>query len=323
MTQPPNLLTDQSARVVVTGAGGFVGRALCAALVAHGHEVCAWVRDSGVVPEVAGVTKRVVGDLIAIDDFTPLLEGVSHVVHLATSDAGDDSDLRPIHVDVTRRLVDGARCAGVSHFVFTSSVRAVAGESSPWVVSPQTPCRPEEPYGRGKLDAERLLTAVDAPPSVWLLRLPMVYGPGAGASFTRLTRWVGVGMPVPVSRTRNRRSVLYIGNLSEVVRRIVDGELTEPGLYQVTDPGVASTRGMVEWLADATDRNARVLAVPDWLARALERAPVVGAYFRRLTGSLEMRGDPRIVDLPFSSAQGFAASVESATAVGQNTDLTS
>lgn len=300
--------------VAVTGAAGFVGRHVVDTQANAGHRVRAWVRKaSGRWAGDTHVQEIETGDLASFLDFEQLLTGVTHLVHLATTDQGDDAEQRAIHIDVTRRLMDAAERTGLKCFVFTSSVRAVAGESHPEVLTPESEPSPEEPYGRLKLEAERMLLNAVSPPQTMVLRLPMVYGPGAGANFNRLVRWVASGRPVPVGWQPNRRSLLYIGNLTEVVRRIVSGEIEDSGwgsgLYQLADPQPVSTEEMITQIARGAAQRPRTIRVPAVAGSLLSAAPVAGRYFRRLLGSLEMAVPPMFDDLPFTTAEGMERTV--------------
>lgn len=301
--------------VAVTGAGGFVGRHVVETLAHAGYRVRAWVREAGGFWQAeANVEEIGVGDLTEFLEFDQLLTGVTHLVHLATTNVGDDAAQRSIHIDVTRLLLDAAERNGLRCFVFTSSVRAVAGESHPEIVTAETEPQPEEPYGRLKLEAEGMLLASVSPPQTYVLRLPMLYGPGAGANFNRLLHWVAAGWPVPVSRQPNRRSLLYIGNLTEVVRRIVSGEFEacggRGGLYQVADPEPVATEEMVKYIARAAGAPVRTIKLPLAAGTLLGSLPVVGGYFRRLLASLDMQVPSVFADLPYTTADGFERTVK-------------
>ncbi|MGE0858735.1 MAG: NAD-dependent epimerase/dehydratase family protein, partial [Gammaproteobacteria bacterium] len=142
-------------RVLVTGANGFVGRALCRALAARGREVLAVTR---LPATIAGASRVLaVGDLVRLQDWTPLLEGVEGVAHLAalTHDGtrgASSAHFTAVNVDVSRRLAQAARARGVAHFVYLSSIKA-AGERSPpgRALSGDDASAPEDDYGRSKL----------------------------------------------------------------------------------------------------------------------------------------------------------------------------
>ncbi|MBV9880622.1 MAG: NAD-dependent epimerase/dehydratase family protein, partial [Gemmatirosa sp.] len=172
-------------KVLVTGATGFVGRRLCARLLAGGHAVVAAVRDAGGTARVpAGAESVVVGDLAGPVDWSGAVRGAECVVHLAArvhvlhetaSDAAER--FRRLNVQATTALADAAARAGVRRFVFASSVKAAA-EQSASPLRESDPPGPLDPYGESKLEAERALLAAHARGAVEavIVRPPLVYG---------------------------------------------------------------------------------------------------------------------------------------------------
>lgn len=293
--------------VAVTGATGFIGRFLCADL-ARGHGVRAIVRPGGeplaTVPDVA-----MVPDITDQAALARAFGGMGAVVHLAglahrlgASAAEAESEYRRVNVEGTRAVVTAAAAAGVTRVIVASSVKAV-GESSevPW--TEDTPPRPQDPYGRSKLEAEDVALQVGrtAGVEVVILRLPLVYGPDAPANVRRLLGLVARGVPLPFGGIRNRRSMLYLGNLAEAVRRL----LSTPGLggrrFFVSDGVDVSTPELVKLIAAGLGRPVRLLPVTgpalrvagrlgDLINRVL-RVPLTSAEVERLAGSLAVRID--------------------------------
>ena len=162
-------------KMLVTGATGFVGRAVVAALAAQGDEVHAAIRTppdaadngSGRLAFPQGVTTVRHGDLGAAVDWTGLLSGIDAVVHLAgIAHAGPgiaEERYDRVNHRATAALAAAARDAGVSRLVFVSSIRAQTGPAAEHVVSEQDAPRPTDAYGRSKLAAERAVAASGVP----------------------------------------------------------------------------------------------------------------------------------------------------------------
>lgn len=166
-------------RVLVTGASGFLGRAVAAAVRDAGHEVRTFQRrPSG----VDGVTD-VLGTMTDPAAVRSAVDGIEAVVHLAAkvSLAGDPADFERVNVDGTRDLLAAARAAGATRFVFVSSP-SVAHTGASIAGDDATPASPETArgdYARTKAAAERLALAADVPGfAVVAVRPHLVWGPG-------------------------------------------------------------------------------------------------------------------------------------------------
>ncbi|MBO1769246.1 NAD-dependent epimerase/dehydratase family protein [Agrococcus sp. TF02-05] len=165
--------------VVVTGASGFLGRAVAAELVAAGHEVRTLQRRASQVPEATDV----LGSVTDASLVARALEGAEGVVHLAAkvSLAGDPADFRRVNVDGTRTMLDAAERAGVSRFVQVSSPSvAHAGAALAGVgAEPASPEHARGDYARTKAEAELLALSRDsASMRVVAVRPHLVWGPG-------------------------------------------------------------------------------------------------------------------------------------------------
>jgi nucleoside-diphosphate-sugar epimerase len=213
-------------------------------------------------------------DLEGEVDWLPALEGMDAVVHLAgiahrfESNVSSDWGLydRVKHL-ATRSLVSAIRKhATVQRFLFMSTVR-VHGNSVNLPLVPASPLEPGTPYEQSKVDAEIAVREVLGPtPITWaILRPVLVYGPGHRGNMARLESLLRLGLPVPVGRTPNRRSFLYIGNLVSVIQTYLT--IPDPpagGTWMVADDEVVSTEALVRAMAEAMKLPARVVRLPYW-----------------------------------------------------------
>lgn len=264
-----------SRSVLVTGATGFVGSVLVRRLVADGRRVLAAVRaSSGALPE--GVERAVVGEIGSGTDWTPALAGVDAIVHLAARahvlrDMSSDvyALYRATNTLGALRLAEAAAAAGVRRFVFLSSVRVHGERSSGAPFTESSPLAATDPYGRSKAEAERGLSEIAARTGleVVVLRPPLVYGPGARGNFARLVRLVARGIPLPLGAVRNRRSLIYVGNLSDAIARTLDHKAAASETFMVSDGEDVSTCELVCRIALALGKPARLVPVPVGLLR--------------------------------------------------------
>jgi nucleoside-diphosphate-sugar epimerase len=261
--------------ILVTGAAGFVGRALLPRLLAEGRRVRAAVREpSKELP--AGVDSACVGEIHADTDWHAALAGVDAVVHLAArahvlDEASPDAFAlyRAVNALGALKLAEAAAAAGVRRFVFLSSVRAHGARTTGAPFTESSPLAAEDPYGRSKAEAEvglaRVARGTALEPVV--LRPPLVYGAGARGNFARLVKLVGRGIPLPLGSVRNRRSLVYVGNLVDAIVRSLDHPAAAGQTFLVSDGEDVSTPELVRRIARALGRPARLIAVPPALLR--------------------------------------------------------
>lgn len=285
-------------RVLVTGASGFVGRALCADLARRGHAVVAAVRAMDKAEGIVCARAVAVGDIGPETDWRDALAGVGAVVHAAArvhvmGEKGEASRAAHARVNVagTRRLAEAAQAAGVRRFVFIGTVKAMGetnGDGPPFVES--DPPRPaaDDFYGQSKLEAERLLIALSRAGALEtvILRPPLVYGPGVGANFAALMTLCRLGLPLPLASIANRRSLLFIGNLTDAVARVLDHPAAPGEIFFLSDGEDVSVPELIRKIAAAQGRPARLFPFPPALLRAVAVLAGQGAAAGRLLDSL-------------------------------------
>lgn len=280
--------------IAVTGASGFVGRALCQALAGQGVPFRALVRT----PDATLPQAWVVGDMGPDTDWATALQGVSCIVHCAARvhvmhDTETDplAAFRRVNVEGTRQLADSAARAGVRRLVFLSSLKVLGEQTAPGLrFNNDTPPAPEDAYGRSKWEAEQALWAVSKLTGleVVVVRPPLVHGPGVKANFLRLMQAVARGLPLPFGQVHNQRSLLALGNLTDLLQ-LCTWHPDAPGqAFLASDDQDVSTPDLVRELAAAMGRPPRLLPVPiswlRWAGRLTGRLHQI----ERLIGSLQV-----------------------------------
>ena len=304
-------------KVLVTGAHGFIGRALCRHLAAMGVAHVTTVRTPALGDQDDNAA--VVGDLAAAD-WDEALVGVDSIVHLAgrahvrKRDAGDPTHYLVANVHVTRRLCDAAARAKVRRIVLASSVK-VYGESThmgrPFRAG--DPAAPRDAYAHSKAEAERVLWQACEGKAMEgvVLRLPLTYGAGVKGNFLALIEAIAAGRRLPLAGIGNRRSLLNVDN---AVSAIVSA-LTVPALagqtLPIADKESVSTSELAERLGKALGVPARLFHLPASLLRAGATLAGKREVAARLLESLEVDAQ-RFCELagwtqPYTLDEGLAA----------------
>lgn len=312
------------ARILVTGAGGFIGRALCPGLAERGHLVVAGLRRplAPGAPPIAGAEPRTLGEIAPGRDWPGALDDVEIVIHLAqlahrrapgSALAGEPG--------AAAALARAAARTGARRFVYISSIKAMGEATRPGQAFRATDVpHPEDAYGRAKLATERALTQVAAETGIDLviLRPPLVYGPGVGGNFRALARLAASGLPLPFAGVDNRRSLIFLDNLVDLVAAAALHPAAARQILLAADGAGLSTPALIRLLAEGQGWSARLFALPEPVFAVLRRLPRLGPVVSPLTLSLQVDdGATRAVlgwTPPVAAEAGLIATVRALTA---------
>jgi len=285
-----------AARVLVTGAGGFVGRAIVARL-AYTTEVVAASRR--MIQGSPAARQYPIADLDGTTDWTRSLSGCGAVIHLAArvhvmKETAQDprAAFMRTNADGTRRLAQQAAQAGVRRFLLVSTIGACGAQSvrgSP--IGPDTPVAPHDPYTESKVAAEQALRAACAGSGMeWtIVRPPMVYGPGAPGNFEAMIRVLARRIPLPLGTIDNRRSLIAIDNLVDLIATAISHPSASGRILTVSDGEDLSTPALLERTARAMGLpGARLFPFPPSVLKTALQVLGRGRTAARLLGNLEV-----------------------------------
>jgi nucleoside-diphosphate-sugar epimerase len=282
--------------ILVTGANGFVGRAVCADALRRDLRVRGATRTACELPD--GVEGAVVGTIDGETDWSDALRGIDTVIHLAArvhvmKEAAADplAEFLRVNLHGTERLARQAASAGAKRLVYVSSIKVNGertGGARPFVET-DIPA-PQDAYGKSKWQAEQALHRIarETGLEVVIVRPPLVYGPGVKGNFIMLLAAVDKAIPLPFAAIDNRRSLIYVGNLADALSLCATHPAAAGKTYLVRDGEDVSVPELIRELAACLGKPARMFFFPVWLLRALGRLTGLQAPVGRIVDSLRI-----------------------------------
>ncbi|WP_321898272.1 NAD-dependent epimerase/dehydratase family protein [Paraburkholderia heleia] len=283
--------------VLVTGANGLVGRALCAALSRHGHDVTALLRSGSVGVDAVREWHHETADFVGLQEAWPNGLSPDCVVHLAArvhvmrDDAPDPlAAFYATNVEGTLRVARAAQASGARRMVFVSSIKAVAEVDGGVPLAESVPPMPLDPYARSKRAAEEALWRLSEETGleVVVVRPPLVYGPGVGANFLQMMDALWRGVPLPLGSVSARRSLVYTENLADALMHCITDLRAANACFHVADADDLSVAQLLRGLGRHLSKPARLIPVPTGLLRAAGTLTGRAAQLERLTSSLRV-----------------------------------
>lgn len=279
--------------VLVTGANGFVGQALCPALRLAGYEVRGAVRKLPL--EAGSILLMEVGDIGPDTNWIKALKGVNHVIHLAgrvhvlNENLPDALNVfRQVNTMGTETLARAAAKQGVQRFIYISSIGVHGQYTTGQPFSEADVPHPHNDYALSKWEAEQALWKVSEETGlpVTVLRPPLIYGPGVRANFLLLMQLVRRGIPLPLASIRNRRNLVFLYNFVDAILLALSHPEAAGETFLVADTDATSVPQLMRLLAKLMKCPSRLFPFPEkWLmqgARLLGRSAVTDRLCRSL-----------------------------------------
>jgi nucleoside-diphosphate-sugar epimerase len=280
-------------RILLTGADGFVGKALVDFLRRSGDSIVAAARRT---EAIAGV-KVVHIPEIRNAEWNEALEGVDAVIHLAARahilrerNSNPLAEFRAVNVQPTISLFRACQVAAVERFIFVSSIGVNGKFTEDGAFTEADTARPAEPYARSKWEAEESLRALLVRNSTKLIivRPSLIYGPYAKGNFLRLMRWIHAGWPLPFGAVSAKRTFLGLTPFCDLLKKCASIPFEGEQLFVAGDDRPVSTRELISAIAAAMNVKARQARFPVKLLSILARSINRRAEFERLSNSLEV-----------------------------------
>lgn len=315
--------------ILVTGANGFIGQALCVRLAKEGFIVRGQIFDTSnqafnIKAEEKGIELLATGDLRTFNQWPKLLNNVEVIIHLAAKvhDLAKDqeqniAEYRSVNNTLTGQIARQAAKTGVKKIVFVSTVK-VNGENTlvGYSFKENDEPQPQDAYAQSKYEAEEELRKISAETGLQtvIVRLPLVYGPGVKANFLRLIKFVDKGIPLPLRRVNNKRSMIYLSNLVDVLTQCINNEKSSNQTFLVSDGHDMSTPDLIVMIAAALNKKPHLISLPIGILNKLGKVAGKTQEMERLTGSL-------VVDItkintvlrwkpPFSAETGIKETID-------------
>lgn len=297
--------------IIVTGASGMIGKALVARLLASGHSVRALGRACPITEDAAAEWRMLPRFDAPEAEFQSALEGATHVVHCAAMNndqpGATTRDFMDVNATLTARLAGAAASAIDGHFVFLSSIRAVAGPRWSGVIDSDTPASPTCDYGRSKLEGERgVLLAYDRANrgEARILRLPPVYGTGMKGNLAKMLVIADTPFPLPFAGIAARRSLISCDAAVRAIVTLLQNEGDGEQSYVASDRKPIALPAMFACLRQGLSRPRRLFSAPPAALAAGARLLGRGDIWENLTAS-------QICDPSALEAEGWLADADS------------
>ena len=287
-------------KILITGNTGFIGSKIVSTLGVSQASLVLPVRNRAVSQCRLGhnVQYKMIGDIDKGTNWHDCLEGVDVIVHCAAiSDGGQKYNfqhsqaLRCVNVDGTLKLASQAASAGVRRFVFLSSIKVNGAYTEPHVpFTPEGIASPTDAYGMSKFEAEQGLKDICQKQDMEfvIIRSPLVYGPGVKGNFRMLMEFVEYGIPLPFSNIRNKRSLIGVDNLVDLVITCVSHPQATDQIFLASDDDDLSTPELLSGIAQALGKPARLFSCPKNVLAAAAKCIGKAALAQKLLESLQV-----------------------------------
>ena len=293
--------------ILVTGANGFVGKALVRALCLSGYAVRATVRSETARAVMGSYRDKLqlhnltlfnLGELNDQTDWSEVLDHVDTVIHCAArahvlceTSSNPLETFRQINTHVTQNLARQASDKRIRRFIFLSSIGVLGLNSLTTPFTDESEPNPQVPYAQAKWEAEQSLHAIRGTMDKVIIRPPIVYGSGVKGNFGKLLTFINKNIPIPLGAVKNKRQFIGIDNLVDFIITCIEPQMAINETFLIADKEVISTTQLLQNLARLMKKRIILLPVPhklmEWGLKSIGMSKLAG----QLLGNLEIKSD--------------------------------
>ncbi|MCB1157953.1 MAG: NAD-dependent epimerase/dehydratase family protein [Leptospiraceae bacterium] len=313
--------------ILLTGAGGFVGRYAEWYFLKEGFRVKSIIRTESLNPYLEAepnLKQNLSQEILEIKpdtDWKTTLRDVHFIIHLAGKAHNlKDVELRPyleINAEASRQLALEAARQQIKHFIYLSTalVHGKTGSDSPF--QEDSPLLPYNSYSLSKIEGENYIKEISQNENLpyTILRPPLIYGPYAKANFLRLAKIAGMGFPLPFKNLKNKRSFIFLGNLLSAIHTCLENKESFGKTYLLSDGQDLSTSELLHLLSESLNKNLVLFPMPLSILKTLFKVIGKSEEYEKISSPYCLDISKIQKDLgwkaPFSIQEGLGLSVKS------------
>ena len=276
-------------KVVVTGANGFVGKQLCALLLATPN-----LKLTQVTRQHNNPIDTINSDALSDKEMIEELSGYDCLIHLAArahTKNSTECDFQRDNIELSKRLARIATSAKIKHFIFLSSIKVLGNSTelhAPFN-NTSTPC-PADTYGQSKWESELAIKKQleGSATALIIVRPPLIWGANCKGNLHTLITVINKGIPIPFAKINNSRDIISLDNLCDFLLHIILHPKAENATFLVSDEKKRNVSDIIHLLESYTSKKAKLIKIPHLIFKVLKLHPRFSAKVSSFYDNLEV-----------------------------------